>query len=82
MPAETDEERIDRLEEALDRILAWSEAYPLEVFPEPDAGYYQRAHEVLTAHGMTLDRLSAAAMRHVVRGVGNIARQALKGTPP
>ena len=37
----------------------------------------KRAHEVLKANGMTLDRLSAAAMRHVVTGVGRIAADAL-----
>jgi hypothetical protein len=73
----TDEDRIEQLEQALHRIVAWSEAYPLAVFPEPDEAYYRRAHEVLTANGMTLDRLSAATMRHVVHGVGKIARHAL-----
>jgi len=63
--------------EALQRIVDWSEAYPLKRFPEPDEAYYKRAHEVLTANGMTLDRLSAAAMRHVIVQVGKIAREAL-----
>jgi hypothetical protein len=72
------DDRIEQLAEALRRIVAWSEAYPLEVFPEPDEAYYRRAHEVLTANGMTLDRLSAAAMRHAVEGVGEIARTALE----
>jgi hypothetical protein len=70
-------DREDRLEEALHRIIAWAEAYPLDAFPEPTKEYYKKAHEVLTANGMTLDRLSAAAMRHVIRGVGKIARDAL-----
>jgi len=67
-------DREERLEEALERILQWSEAYPLDIFPEPDL---KRAHEVLTANGMTLDALSAHAMRHVIQGVGKIAREAL-----
>ena len=70
------EDKLDLYEEALHRIASWATAYPL-VFPEPDEEYYRRAHEVLTANGMTLDRLSAAAMRHVVEGVGRIARDAL-----
>lgn len=70
--------REDRLEEALDRIARWADAYPLAVFPEPTPDYYARAHEVLTAHGMTLDRLSAAAMRHVITQVGKIAKEALQ----
>lgn len=71
-------DREDRLEEALQRILSWSEAYPKDIFPEPDKAYYAKAHKVLVENGMTLDRLSAAAMRHVVTGVGEIARHALR----
>ena len=41
----------------------WAQAYPLTVFPEPDL---VRAHEVLQAAGMTLDAISAGAMRHVI----------------
>ena len=73
------EDDCERYEEALWRIAQWADAYPLEVFPEPDQDYYRRAHEVLTANGMTLDRLSAAAMRHVITQVGRIAQDALGG---
>lgn len=71
---ESVEERLDRYEEALRSILAWSEAYPIVVFPEPD---FKRANELLTAGGITLDAVSASCMRHVVKGVGDIARAAL-----
>jgi len=27
---------LDRMEEALHRIVQWAEAYPLDIFPEPD----------------------------------------------
>jgi hypothetical protein len=67
------------LEEALLRIVQWSEAYPLDIFPEPD---FAKAHELLKAGGMTLDAISASNMRHVVEGVGRIARAALSDTPP
>lgn len=67
-------DRIDTMEEALHRIVQWSEAYPLTVFPEPDL---KKARALLEAGGMTLDSLSAHAMRHVVEGVGKIARRAL-----
>jgi hypothetical protein len=70
-----DEERLDRLQSALETIEAWSRAYPLEVFPEPDL---ERAAELLSAGGMTLDAISASAMRHVVKSVGEIARKALR----
>jgi hypothetical protein len=71
------EEKLDKLEEALRRILQWSEAYPLEVFPEPD---FKKAAELLRAGGMSLDTISASNMRNVVDGVGKIARAALEDT--
>ena len=64
----------DVLEEALQRIVQWSEAHPLTVFAEPD---YAKARALLEAGGMTLDSISADCMRHVVVGVGQIAREAL-----
>lgn len=67
-------DRIDELEEALQRIIQWSEAYPLEIFPEPDL---KKARALLEAGGITLDSVSAHCMRHVVEGVGKIAREAL-----
>lgn len=67
-------ERCEDLEEALQRIVQWSEAYPLDIFPEPDL---KKARELLAAGGITLDAISAHCMRHVIDGVGKIARQAL-----
>ena len=71
-------EREERLEEALQRIAQWADAYPLAVFPEVDQAYYRKAAEVLAENGMTIDRLSANAMRHVIEGAGKIAKDALK----
>jgi hypothetical protein len=48
------DDRADRMEDALHRIVWWSEAYPL-----------------------TVNRLSAAALRHVVEGLGKIAHEGL-----
>ena len=67
-------DRIDRYEEALQRIVSWADAYPLTVFPEPD---WKRARDALALVGITLDSISAACMRHVVDGAGEIARRAL-----
>ena len=71
------EDRIEALEAALRRIVDWADAYPLQVFPEVTEEYARRAHEVLTAKGMTLDRLAANAMRHCLTGVRRIASSAL-----
>lgn len=76
-PTET-EQKLDRYEEALHRIAKWAEAYPLQVFPAMTEEYAKRAHEVLVAHGMSIDRISADAMRHVIEGAGKIAKEALK----
>ena len=71
----TDDDKIDRYEEALRRIAQWADAYPLDVFPEPD---WKRAGDLLRAGGISLDSISASNMRHVVEGVGRIAKDALK----
>ena len=66
----------DKFEGALLRIDTWAKAYPLDVFPKPDL---KQAAKVLKAAGMTLDAIEADAMRHVIDGVKDITKQALKG---
>lgn len=68
------DDRLDDLTEALHRIAAWAEAYPIDVFPEPD---WEKARELLKAGGITIDAVVAHVARHVVEGVGKIARDAL-----
>ncbi|MET3995023.1 hypothetical protein ABID65_006689 [Bradyrhizobium sp. S3.9.2] len=68
-------ERVDDLQQALHKIAQWAEAYPLTVFPEPDLA---KARVLLETGGITLDSVSAHCMRHVVEGVGKIARAALR----
>lgn len=72
-------DRIEQLADAMRLIQQWSEAYPLDVFPEPDL---KQAHAVLKEHGMTLDAISAHVMRHALRGVGRIAAEALTMPTP
>ncbi len=67
-------ERVETLQDALREIEQWSRAYPLSVFPEPDL---KRVAEVLALNGLTLDAVSAHVARHVIEGVGRIAREAL-----
>lgn len=67
----------ERMEKSLHDIEAWARAYPLTVFPEPDM---KKAAEVLRMHGMTVDAISASAMRHVLDGIINIVRDGLGGT--
>lgn len=63
-----------RMQDALRRILQWSEAYPVAVFPEPD---WARAAEVLDAAGLSLDAISASCIRRVLNEVSATARQGL-----
>lgn len=69
-------EYIDDMENALRQIVQWSEAYPLDIFPEPDL---KKARELLAAGGITLDAVSAHCMRHVIQRVAEIAKEVLPG---
>ena len=62
-------ERAEALQDKLRRIRDWCDAYPLEVFPEPN---WRRAAMVLQDHGISLDSISASNMRHVLDGVRKI----------
>jgi hypothetical protein len=64
----------ERLRNALEQIEQWAKAYPLSVFPEPDL---TKARALLDAGGLTLDAISASAMRHVLSGIREIVRDAL-----
>lgn len=67
----------ERLRIALEQIERWAQAYPITVFAEPDL---KKAAQLLTAGGITLDAVSADAMRHVLEGVCEIVREALSDT--
>jgi len=73
------EAELARLREALGRIVGWSDAYPTQVFPEPD---FARAAAALSAAGLSLDVVAASNMRYATKGCGEIARAALKGGTP
>jgi hypothetical protein len=53
-------------------VEGWAEAYPLDVFPEPD---WKRSAEVLKEAGLSLDRISAHNMRHVITRVAEELRK-------
>jgi hypothetical protein len=75
---EEEQDRLEALEDALYDIKQWCQAYPLDIFPEPDL---KKAHEVLKANGMTLDSISAHAMRHVLKGIIKIIEEKLNEKP-
>ncbi len=71
----TPELDVERLHDGMQRLVEWSKAYPLDVFPEPDL---KDARVGLASVGITLDQVSASSMRHVVTRVGEIAQSALE----
>jgi len=68
-------EENERLRDVLRDFVAWSEAYPEDIFVPPD---YAKAHELLQAGGMTLDAISASIMRRATEMIGRRARAALE----
>lgn len=68
----------ERMRSALERIGAWADAYPVEVFPEPLRLEWQRANEVLAQAGLSMTRMSASNMRHVISGVRKLVDEGLK----
>ncbi len=65
----------EKLRNVLLRIDTWAKAYPLKAFPKPDLA---KAHEVLTAAGMTLDAIFADNMRHVLDNIKEMVSEVLK----
>ena len=82
-PTETErlEAAIDRLtaenkakDDVLRKINDWCRAYPLEVFPKPDKEYFAKAHAILKQNELSLTRISADNMRHVLKGIQEIIK--------
>jgi hypothetical protein len=60
------EESHDDLNDVLQRIKSWCEAYPIDIFPEVKKEQWPAIHEALKPLGIPLDRIAASNMRHVV----------------
>ena len=69
--------RVVELKDALERIAQWAEAYPVTVFIPLTSGEMQKADSVLRGAGISMGAMHAAWARHIVDGIGGIARQAL-----
>lgn len=64
--------------DVLERLQQWADAYPLAVFPEPLRQEWQQANEVLAQAGLSMTRMSASNMRHVINGVRQLVDEGLK----
>jgi len=67
--------KLDDAADAFHKLDNWAKAYPLDMFPVPDL---EKARKLLMDGGITLDAVSATAMRHVISGVAYIVQEALK----
>lgn len=65
--------------DALEKLRDWADAYPVAVFPEITEEEWKRAAEVLNAAGLSLDRISASNMRHVLSQTRKIVAEGLAG---
>lgn len=64
----------DKMRDSLQKIYNWSQAYPLDIFPELNM---MRVAVVLAAAGIELGSVSAYCMRHVISGVESLAKEGL-----
>ena len=61
-------------DDVLRKIKDWCRAYPLEAFPKPDKEYFAKAHAILKQNELSLTRISADNMRHVLKGIQEIIK--------
>ena len=64
---------IETLKDKLNKISNWADAYPPDIFPEPD---FKAVAKTLKDKGLSLDAVSASNMRHVLKGVKRILEDA------
>ncbi len=62
---------VDLMQTQLSAIRMWADAYPFEMFPEPD---WEEVKQALEAKGIGLDQVSASCMRRVIIGVKDILK--------
>jgi hypothetical protein len=73
---------VERLRDALGEIKQWASAYPEDIFrPVPD-DKLKEASGALKAIGVDMGALHAGWARHLVNGIGGIARAALGEAKP
>jgi hypothetical protein len=59
----------DRLSDKQHAVYEWCNAYPIDIFPEPD---FVAVRAALAEHDITIDAVSASNMRHVLDGIRKI----------
>ncbi len=64
--------------DVLEKLKNWADAYPVEMFPEVLRQEWQQANEVLAQAGLSMTRMSASNMRHIISGVRKLVDEGLK----
>jgi len=59
-------------DETRERIQQWADAYPESVFPPLSSGDWDAARRALASVGLSLDRVSAANMKHVATKINDM----------
>jgi len=70
--------RVVELEDTLEQIAQWAEAYPVTVFIPLTSGEMQWADSVLREAGISMGAMHASWARHIVDGIGGIARTGIE----
>ena len=74
-------EREERLEQALVDIYAWCKAYDLKIFTPLNDDKIELAGEILKLNEIDIGAMHAQWARHLLDGIGKIAKEALDGQP-
>ena len=81
MTAERDRlrEALSNLEdEVLNKIDAWANAYPVDVFIEPTKKDWQKRNAVLKENGLSPDAFSGSNYRHCLSGMQGYAKRGME----
>ena len=70
------EEQIESAQDEIQGIINWTNAYPLDVFIEPEKEVWGRANKILEENGISFTALNGSTMRHVINGVAEYAKKA------
>lgn len=68
----------DEMEDALQQIEQWADAYPETMFRPISSEKLKEANNALKAIGVDMGAMHAGWARHIVDGIGKIARTALR----
>jgi len=71
------EAEFEKMEAALGRIRNWTEAYPLDMFPEPTKEDWKEIARLLKDNGYLIDSVTSSNMRHVINGVKALVEDVL-----